>query len=84
MAELKEFEVIMRCTPVAGMNGKGEIVIQAEKVSELVRCKDCKHSRTNKDDDEDVYYCERTIGRAFHSGDFCSGGERRDNGEIHI
>lgn len=43
MAELKEFELIMRCTPVAGMNGKGEVVIQAEKVSELVRCKDCIH-----------------------------------------
>ena len=47
----------------------------------VVRCKDCKHSRTNKDDDEDIYYCERTIGRAFHSCDFCSGGERRNDGE---
>ena len=43
MAELKPFEVIMRVITTAGQNAKGEIVVQAEKVTELVRCHDCKH-----------------------------------------
>ena len=46
----------------------------------VVRCKDCCWSRTNQKDDADVYYCKLTTGRAYHSGDFCSYGERKDNG----
>ena len=45
---------------------------------EVVRCKDCKWSRTNTNDHEDVYYCELRTGRAYHSGDFCSYGERKE------
>lgn len=44
----------------------------------VVRCKDCRWSRTNQKDDADVYYCELRTGRAYHSGDFCSLGERKD------
>ena len=44
----------------------------------VVRCKKCKWSRTNANDHEDVYYCELRTGRAYHSGDFCSYGERRE------
>lgn len=41
MAELKPFEVIMRIDFAAS---KGlEVVEHAEKVQELVRCKDCKY-----------------------------------------
>ena len=44
---------------------------------EVVRCKKCKWSRTDENDNADVYYCELRTGRAYHSGDFCSYGERR-------
>ena len=44
----------------------------------VVRCKDCRWSRTNQKDDADVYYCELRTGRAYHSGDFCSYGERKE------
>ena len=43
----------------------------------VVRCKDCRWARTNQKDDADVYYCELRTGRAYHSGDFCSYGERK-------
>lgn len=46
---------------------------------EVVRCKKCKWSRTDANDDADVYYCELRTGRAYHSGDFCSYGERRQD-----
>lgn len=49
----------------------------AADVVEVVRCKDCRWSRTNKKDDADVYYCDLRTGRAYHSSDFCSYGERR-------
>lgn len=42
----------------------------------VVRCKDCRWSRTNQKDGADVYYCELRTGRAYHSGDFCSYGEK--------
>ena len=41
MADLKPFEVIMRLYPIAGQNDKGEVCMKAERVSELIRCKDC-------------------------------------------
>lgn len=46
---------------------------------EVVRCKNCIHSHTDKDDDEDVYHCELTPGRAWHHGHFCSSGEGRED-----
>lgn len=52
----------------------------AVDVVPVVRCKDCRWSRTNPKDDADVYYCELRTGRAYHSGDFCSYGERRGDG----
>lgn len=41
MAEFKEFEVIMRLSPKVGYSPKDGICVAAEKVAELVRCKDC-------------------------------------------
>ena len=43
----------------------------------VVRCKDCPLSRTDKDDDEDIYFCYFTPGRAHHSMDYCSEGARQ-------
>ena len=43
MAELKPFEVIMEISPIAGQNGKGELVFQVVKQTELVHCHDCKY-----------------------------------------
>lgn len=74
MAELKPFEVIMRLYPIAGQNGKGEVCMKAERVSELIRCRECKH--------HDGIRCFRwnsTIITGFD--DFCSNGERRDEDE---
>ena len=72
MAELKPFEVIMRIDYAAS---KGpEVVVHAERVQELVRCKECKYhlpetERTNP-------YCNR-----FHCMKpddwFCADGERK-------
>ena len=53
------------------------MALRDNDVVEVVRCKDCKWSRTNTNDHEDVYYCEFRTGRAYHSGDFCSYGEKR-------
>ena len=54
----------------------------AKGVVPVVRCKDCRWSRTNQKDDADVYYCELRTGRAYHSGDFCSyGAKKEDDGK---
>lgn len=47
----------------------------------VIRCKDCKWSRTNKNDDADVYYCELRTGRAYHGSDFCSYGAKASDYE---
>ena len=51
MAELKPMEVIMKIDFVAS-NGL-EVVAHAERVSELVRCKDCKHYNPYENDGAD-------------------------------
>ena len=56
--------------------------IKQEVVGEIVRCKDCKHSRTD-DSNYDCYRCELTPGRAHFASGFCEKGERRDDAEIH-
>ena len=79
MAELKPFEVIMRISPIAGQNGKGELVMQAEKFAEVVRCKDCKHYVPSEYSVDGAGFC-KAIGRLTFpkSDDFCSRGERRE------
>lgn len=81
MAELKPFEVIMKIDFV-GSNGL-EIVAHAEKVAELVRCRDCKHrfeSMTIKAKDGNAvqfgHYCKAT-GQIVNDNDFCAWAERR-------
>lgn len=75
MADLKPFEVIMRIYPIAGQNGKGEVCMKAERVSELVRCKDCKywcnHKRLN------IPWC-RELHIDIGAEDFCSMAKRRE------
>ena len=74
MAELKPLEVIMRISPIAGQNGKGEVVMQAEKVSELVRCRDCKWW------EEQGWYsgwCKQYQGSVTKSEEFCARGKRK-------
>lgn len=46
---------------------------------EVVRCKDCKHNSLNRISGN--AYCDLGI-RLCHLDDFCSYGERRDDGEI--
>lgn len=68
MAELKPFEVIMKID-FAGSNGL-EIVAHAEKVAELVRCKDCKYYA------EEGMYCANDIIVQFDHF-YCYYGERK-------
>lgn len=44
----------------------------------IVRCKDCKHSRTD-DSNYDCYRCELTPGCAHFANSYCDMGERRDD-----
>ena len=53
--------------------------IPAADVVEVVRCKNCKHSRTD-DSNYDCYRCELTPGRAHFASSFCDMGERRNDG----
>ena len=76
MAELKPFEVIMRIAPIAGQNGKGEVVMQAEKVNEVVRCKDCKHYEGLS------HLCRRFDEYGLTANDFCSRGENGRGGRM--
>lgn len=76
MAEMKPFEVIMKISPIAGLNGKtGEVVFRSERQQNLVRCKDCK---LNGD-----WTCLANCGAdeilEMDDDDFCSWGERRDD-----
>lgn len=87
MAELKPFEVIMKID--FGANDGVTAVAHAEKVAELVRCRDCKHrfeSMTIKAKDERKFqighYCKAT-GQIVNDDDFCAWAERiTDNGRI--
>ena len=59
--------------------------VYAADVVEVVRCKDCKHynnKRTFYDDDvcEILYYCDG-VHRTACERDFCSYGERREDGQ---
>ena len=73
MAELEPFEVIMRID-FAGSNGL-EIVAHAEKVAELVRCRDCTYYKKGSDG---VSYCyKHDDDILWQDDDFCSRGERR-------
>lgn len=68
MAELKPFEVIMRIDYVPS---KGpEVVAHAEKVQELVRCKECKHYNAGFECLVEGYGIERDPDW------FCADGER--------
>lgn len=72
MAELKPFEVVMRIDFAS--SNKIEVVAHAERVSELVRCRDCKY--------RDGDYCHHNkYGYAIftYDNDFCSRGERRND-----
>lgn len=81
--EAKPIEVIMRID-FSASNGT-EILAHAEKVSELVRCKDCRY---NDDGNCDVI-CETLAGDLIGvtlrcSDDFyCAYGRRRYDAEIH-
>lgn len=78
MAELKPFEVIMRLYPITGQNGKGEICMKAERVSELIRCKDCKNwdKTWTPHFDPSYHYCSMIDG--VREGNFyCADAERR-------
>lgn len=78
MAELKPMEVIMRIDFSA--NNGVEVVAHAEKVQELVRCKDCVHYWKNHlkaEVDDAVAVCLASP----RDDAFCSEGERRDDGE---
>lgn len=89
MAELKPFEVIMRLSPYAAQN-KNEICFHAEKVTGLVRCKDCKYRIVNEHYGEKGYLplkaeCDLDTGDPFSLGRraeeddwFCADGERKE------
>lgn len=77
MAELKPFEVIMKID--FGANDGITAIARAEKVVELVRCKDCKHwdKTWTNDWSPDYHYCPMIEG--VRNGDFyCADGERRE------
>ena len=70
MAKPKQMEVIMRID-FAASNGI-EVIAHAEKVQELVRCKDCKHRNGSACDYSAVWLRENG---------FCQWGERREDAE---
>lgn len=74
MAELKPFEVIMKID--FGANDGVIAVAHAEKVAELVRCKDCKHCFV---DGTNVRYnvCELNHNKVQSNNWFCADGERK-------
>lgn len=75
MAKLEPFEVIMKID-FSGSNGL-EIVAHAEKVAELVRCKDCKYWDGEKRG-QFWYFEQCSLHQHIAScDDFCSFAERR-------
>ena len=87
MAELPEkYEVIMEIG-FACTNGTEFIVANAKKVGDIVRCRDCKfwgENLTEKERNEcDVYadlVCTYWMSDGLTRDDFCSHGEREDDG----
>lgn len=79
MAELKPMEVIMRIDFVAS-DGE-QICAHAEKVQELIRCKDCKWCVEHYDTRGNVPYwrCKNWDGGTEADG-FCHEAERRTDG----
>lgn len=83
MAELKSFEVIMRINFVAS-DGE-QICAHAERVQELIRCRECKHYRTHiscvggEYDGCDVWL-DNGNEIEVKPDDFCSYAERRTDG----
>ena len=74
MAELKPMEVIMRIDFVAS-DGE-QICAHAEKVQELIRCRDCKYYN----DEEHLCNDLMGFGRYWEEGDYCSFAKRRTDG----
>ena len=74
MAELKPFEVIMKID--FGANDGVTVVAHAKKVSELVRCRDCKHRYV---DGENVRFnvCELNHNKVQSDDWYCADAERR-------
>ena len=70
----KPIEVIMRID-FSASNGT-EIVAHAEKVSELIRCKDCKHCVY---EEPGMAYCNNIIGSWTSDDFFCKDGERKED-----
>ena len=66
MAELKPFELIMR-VDFAMTDGK-EVIAHAEKVKELIRCRNCRYFTDNE-------WCD-LMETFAGSEDFCSWSER--------
>ena len=81
MAKLEPMDVIMKLN-FAGSNGL-QIVAHAEKVSELVRCRDCYAYRKDPElakaaDLDPEQYCA-LLRCEFGPDGFCSYGRRADN-----
>lgn len=86
MAELKPFEVIMRLSPYAPVNSKNEVCFHVEKVSELVRCKDCKWYEPDLYNNSFGVCCHEEwviakCGSGVDADGFCYRGERKDEVE---
>lgn len=74
MADLKPFEVIMKID--FGANDGVTAVVHAEKVAELVRCKDCKY---HEDEEPGMVYCPNHVSGWVSEDFFCKDGERRSD-----
>lgn len=74
MAELKPVEYIMRLD--YGAKKGPEVVIRAEPIQELVRCRDCKYYVAGSTRME----CSFMRFYVAYPGDYCSRGERRTEG----
>ena len=76
MAKFEPIEVIMRLSE-ARASDKGEICIQADKVQDLVRCRDCKYNLSGN--------CDNWSGwELVADDDFCSRGARMDEVEEEV
>ena len=78
---------LLQCSPtdIMGNHGIGALAdhLIANDVVPVVRCKDCKHYKPMKplpNYDGHVKYCCRSAYKKVADNDFCSWGERKDNG----
>lgn len=55
-------------------------MFKSGQISEVVRCKDCKHGSPNGEYGCTVYHYKKYEIHNMKPDDFCSGAERRDNG----